>query len=149
MSRRKRTCSGAGCGTKIPQKMFLCPSCFAKLPKAMKARMSKAFKVMDGAELMAAKKDAAAYLERLIEDHKDRKKMATGKSDLVDVILEARIQRGAAQAFFQGDQEEDRDGNMRENWIWLPLSQIEVVPKEGTLCTVTMPEWLAHEKGLI
>ena len=32
---------------------------------------------------------------------------------------------------------------------WLPLSQIEVQEVGGGLVTVTLPEWLALEKGLI
>lgn len=34
----------------------------------------------------------------------------------------------------------------REKWTWLPKSQVEVNTDEGT---VTMPEWLATEKGLV
>lgn len=32
---------------------------------------------------------------------------------------------------------------------WLPLSQVEVEDKGGGLVEVTLPEWLATEKGLI
>lgn len=72
--------------------------------------------------------------------------MSTGKSDLTDVSLEPRMVRGKAQAFFQGELDE----NDREVWIWLPLSQIEVSEKDDKgLVVVTMPEWLALDKGLI
>ena len=34
--------------------------------------------------------------------------------------------------------------------VWLPRSQIEIAPAEtGTLYVVTLPDWLAQEKGLI
>lgn len=34
--------------------------------------------------------------------------------------------------------------------VWLPRSQIEIAPAErGTLHIVTLPDWLANEKGLI
>lgn len=33
--------------------------------------------------------------------------------------------------------------------IWLPLSLVEVDGEPGELGEVTMPEWLAQEKGLI
>lgn len=34
--------------------------------------------------------------------------------------------------------------------VWLPRSQIEIAPAEtGTLHVVTLPDWLAKEKGLI
>ena len=32
---------------------------------------------------------------------------------------------------------------------WLPLSQIEVEMKQGGLAVVTLPEWLAPDKGMI
>lgn len=32
---------------------------------------------------------------------------------------------------------------------WLPLSQIEVQDAGGGIATVTLPEWMAMEKGLI
>ena len=38
------------------------------------------------------------------------------------------------------------DGTRKE---WLPLSQIEIAPHSANIRIVTMPEWLAKEKGLI
>lgn len=38
---------------------------------------------------------------------------------------------------------EDDDG------VWLPLSQVEVDGDVGSIGTVTLPEWLALERGLI
>jgi hypothetical protein len=35
-----------------------------------------------------------------------------------------------------------------EDDIWLPLSQIEHTSKRGNEHVVTIPEWLAEEKGL-
>lgn len=36
-----------------------------------------------------------------------------------------------------------------ERGVWLPLSQVEIEPSEiGGLHTVTLPQWLAEEKGL-
>ena len=71
--------------------------------------------------------------------------MTTGKSDIVDVSLEPRLRRDKAQAFFQGELDEDD----KEIWIWLPLSQIEVEVQDSRLVTVSLPEWLAIEKELI
>jgi hypothetical protein len=37
-----------------------------------------------------------------------------------------------------------------ENGVWLPLSQIEIEPADvGGLHVVTLPEWLAMERGLV
>jgi len=33
--------------------------------------------------------------------------------------------------------------------VWLPLSECEVVKRPGGTVMVTMPEWLALQKGLI
>lgn len=70
--------------------------------------------------------------------------------DIVDVELEPRMVKGKAQAFFAGDYEEAHGtADNKEVWIWLPLSQIEITPINNVLSTVSMPEWLANEKGLI
>lgn len=39
----------------------------------------------------------------------------------------------------------------RDNAVWLPLSQIEVErkpPPKDNFATITVPDWLAEEKGL-
>jgi len=72
--------------------------------------------------------------------------MTSGRSDIVDVTLEPRMVKGKAQAFWQGEYDEDN----RESWVWLPLSQIEIAEVPGSKAVeVSLPEWLAHEKGLI
>lgn len=40
------------------------------------------------------------------------------------------------------------DGDVKKA-VWLPLSQVEVEVIRGDIVEVTMPEWLAEEKGLI
>jgi hypothetical protein len=37
----------------------------------------------------------------------------------------------------------------KENAVWLPRSQIEYVTDRNGHTTVTLPEWLAQDKGLI
>lgn len=54
--------------------------------------------------------------------------------DLVDISGEIRAHTEKGLQFFDGDKT-----------VWLPRSQIEV-NDDGT---ITMPEWLAIEKGLI
>lgn len=61
----------------------------------------------------------------------------SGRSNLVDVTGEVRQDREKSILFFDGTRE-----------VWLPKSQIEIESK-GKLVEVTMPEWLAQEKGLI
>lgn len=54
--------------------------------------------------------------------------------DLIDIAGEIRAQTDKAVQFFDGDKS-----------VWLPRSQIEI-NDDGT---ITMPEWLALDKGLI
>lgn len=63
------------------------------------------------------------------------------KSNIIDLdgAIEARTER--AVLFHTGNKEEA---------AWLPLSQVEVSETGvGGIFTVTLPEWLAQEKGLI
>lgn len=62
------------------------------------------------------------------------------KSDLIDV--EVQIHHRTERAILASD-----DGD-RARAVWLPLAHIEVVSR-GRHHVVTMPEWLAVEKGLV
>ena len=61
--------------------------------------------------------------------------MTTGAADIVDIAGELRRETERAFLVFDGGQE-----------VWLPKALVEHGPGEGTFA---MPEWLAHEKGLI
>lgn len=63
------------------------------------------------------------------------------KSNIVDIdgAIEARTEK--AVLFHTGDKSEA---------VWLPKSQIEIHDTAfGGIVTVSMPEWLATDKGLI
>lgn len=62
--------------------------------------------------------------------------MASGKSDLFEVHVEIKRETGRAILVDAGLEDE----------IWLPKSQIEIDDEKGT---VSIPEWLAKEKGLL
>lgn len=59
--------------------------------------------------------------------------MSSGRSDLIDLAGEVQGETAAAYRFFDGDKV-----------VWLPKSQVEW---DGEVMTV--PEWLALDKGLI
>lgn len=61
------------------------------------------------------------------------------KSNLVDVVVVAH--RDTDKAVLVSD------GSGRRA-VWLPLSQIEIVYRDRD-AIVTLPEWLAIEKGLV
>jgi len=64
------------------------------------------------------------------------------KSNLIDIDLEIAHRTEKAVLVHTGE---------RESAVWLPLSQIEVDPDHTVagVVTVTLPEPLAQEKGLI
>lgn len=64
-----------------------------------------------------------------------------GNSDLVDVTVKMHAKTERAILI--------SDGGEAENAVWVPLSQCEVLPLTKGMVTVTMPEWLAMDKGLI
>lgn len=63
--------------------------------------------------------------------------MTSGASDLIEVCGEIRAQTEKAIKLFDGTRE-----------AWLPISQIEVEKNADGTVTVTLPEWLATDKGL-
>ncbi len=68
------------------------------------------------------------------------------KSDLVDIACEIRSNDPSKKSVAVADgTTETFEGLEREKWFWLPRSQIEI-NDDGT---VTMPEWLAVDKGLV
>lgn len=66
---------------------------------------------------------------------------AAVKSDLVDVTC--HVHHTTERAVLVSD-----DGDV-EKACWLPLSQVEVEMKQPPIAEVTMPEWLAKQRGLI
>jgi hypothetical protein len=67
------------------------------------------------------------------------------RSDLVDLLL-FEHHRTAAAVLVSDDGE-------AKSAVWLPLSQVEITPTPsrsgGSEVTVTVPEWLATERGLV
>ena len=63
------------------------------------------------------------------------------KSNIIDIDVEVTHRTEMAVLVHTGD---------KENAVWLPVSQIEISDSgfEG-IETITLPEWLALEKGLI
>jgi len=63
------------------------------------------------------------------------------KSNIIDIDVEVVHKTAMAVLVHTGD---------KENAVWLPLSQIDVeYSRLGGISNVTLPEWLALEKGLI
>ena len=62
------------------------------------------------------------------------------RSDLIDIELIKHHETASAILVSEGGD--------RNTAVWLPLSQIEVEEKKGSI-TVTMPKWLATDKGFV
>lgn len=64
------------------------------------------------------------------------------KSDLIDLTL--KLHHATERAVLVSESED------RDKAVWLPLSQIEVTEtKKSGVVEVTLPEWLAKERGFI
>jgi hypothetical protein len=71
--------------------------------------------------------------------------MADRSDKLVDVECVVRLRREKAIAVADGTMLDKGTRNEREKYFWLPLSLVQ----ENDDGTVTMPEFLAIEKGLV
>lgn len=67
--------------------------------------------------------------------------------DIVTLRFEMREDREASIAIFNAEYDEFDEN--KEMWEFLPKSQIEYEMVTDKVVEVQMPEWLAHEKGLI
>lgn len=66
----------------------------------------------------------------------------SGKSDLTEVTVARHAETEKALLVSDTGNEDDA--------VWLPKSQIEIENiGEANSVVVTLPEWLAHDKGLI
>lgn len=68
-----------------------------------------------------------------------------GTAEMIEVACEVRRVRDKVVAVADGATFTGEGGREIEKWYWLPKSQIEV-NADGT---VSMPEWLALDRGLI
>jgi hypothetical protein len=69
---------------------------------------------------------------------------------MVEIACELRAEMRDAIAIVIRDRSEIRLSNSREAWTWLPLSEVTGIQRgRGKSATVTIPNWLAKEKGLI
>lgn len=65
-----------------------------------------------------------------------------GKSDLLDLTMQLHAETPKALLV--------SDDGIQKNAVWLPLSQIEYEKKPNSgIVIVTLPEWLAIDKGLV
>lgn len=64
------------------------------------------------------------------------------KSNIIDIDVEVTARTGKAVLVHTG---------VKEQAVWLPLSQIEIEENAAFpgIWTITLPEWLALDKGLI
>lgn len=63
------------------------------------------------------------------------------KSDVIDI--EVHVHAKTDRAVLVSDDDD------RTTAVWLPLSQIEFEAGRAGMATVTLPEWLAVDKGLV
>lgn len=73
------------------------------------------------------------------------------KSDLIDLALIYQTETPLAACFHEEESGPLFGGAAKPRDVWLPLSRIEIEGdrKRGAVVTVTLPERLAIEKGLV
>jgi hypothetical protein len=68
------------------------------------------------------------------------RRLHSTKSDIIDITVSIRGSTDRAVLVDYGERET----------VWLPLSLIEIAPNsDGRTHTVTLPEWLAEERGMV
>lgn len=68
----------------------------------------------------------------------------------VEITGELRSEMRDAIAIVIPDREGVKLSNQREPWVWLPLSEIKQMHRgQRRTVTITIPDWLAKEKGLL
>jgi hypothetical protein len=67
---------------------------------------------------------------------------ADARSDIIDLTLEAKANRPLAIAVVD-------PAKPGASWVWLPKSKIEIETRGSGVVVVSLPSWLAKEKGLI
>jgi hypothetical protein len=92
---------------------------------------------------MFAKPERGRFGDNEEQRRPGRGPKVTGASDLIDMTVTLRADRPKAIAVTD-------DAKVGAKWVWLPKSQIEIVAEGvGGVIQVTMPEWLAKDKGLL
>ena len=76
--------------------------------------------------------------------------MENEKPELVEIDCQIAQEREKAIAITDGTEEDDpRAGGKRLKWYWLPKSQITILPHGEGRFLVSIPAWLAKEKGFV
>lgn len=73
---------------------------------------------------------------------------AKGQTQLIDIACHVVQERDLSIAVVDGTTE-TVNGRERQKWFFLPRSQIEVELQRDGTAIVTLPYWLAVEKGLV
>lgn len=63
------------------------------------------------------------------------------RSDLIDITVQLHHETDKAVLV--------SDDGEKDNAVWLPRSMIEIDGKKDNILEITLPEWLAMDKGLI
>lgn len=69
--------------------------------------------------------------------------MSPSRNPLADVDMKVWIDDPARSAILAGATDD------REDAVWLPRSKIEVEYTNESMAIVTMPQWMAEERGLV
>jgi hypothetical protein len=97
-----------------------------------------------GTDDMFTPRERGRFGDNESADKRVRPQRVNGASDLVDLTVWIMMDDPNKKAIAIAD-----PAKPTKTWIWLPRSQVEYVKAEPGLIVLTLPQWLAKDKGLI
>jgi hypothetical protein len=94
---------------------------------------------------MFAPRERGRFGENEEQHRPGRGPRVTGASDIIDVTVWLMMDNPEKKAIAVSDPAKKG----KPQWIWLPRSQVEYIKAEGGAILLTLPQWLAKDKGLI
>jgi hypothetical protein len=98
-----------------------------------------------GTDDMFAPRERGRFGDNESADNRGRAQHVNGASDLIDLTVWLMMDNPDKKAIAVCDPAKPG----KSPWIWIPRSQCEYVKVEPGLISLTLPQWLAKDKGLI
>jgi hypothetical protein len=98
-----------------------------------------------GTDDMLAPRERGRFGDNESADNHGRARRVTGASDLIDLTVYLMMDKPDKKAIAIRDPAKGATAP----WVWVPRSMVEYVNAEPGLILLTLPQWLAKDKGLI
>lgn len=98
-----------------------------------------------GSDDMFTPRERGRFGDNESADNRGRAPRVTGASDLIDLTVYLMMDKPEKKAIAIRDPAKGATAP----WVWVPRSMVEYVTAEPGLILLTLPQWLAKDKGLI